>query len=302
MRQTLMLWMYAARPKTLCIGAAPILYGSLLALKRQQFDLTTFLLCLLGALSVQIGTNYCNDYYDFLNKADTLSRKGNQKVLSLGLLSPHAMKLAFIFAFLIAGLVALFLIKRGGMVIIPIACMCIFFSIAYTAPPYPLAYLGLGDVFVLIFYGPVATLTCFYLHTRSFQWENLLIGFIPGILGLAPLIMNNIRDLEQDRIALKKTLIVRFGETFGKVYFLFTILVCLQAPYLQSFLFDKNPYVFLTSIAYIPLCKQLPLLFSYQDKHKLHHLFIASAKTVPLYILMYGLSELVFYASKNFFT
>jgi 1,4-dihydroxy-2-naphthoate octaprenyltransferase len=301
MRQILILWINAARPKTLCIGAAPILFGSLLALKRQQFDLTTFLLCLLGALSIQIGTNYCNDYYDFLYKADTLSRKGNQKVLSQGLLSPHAMKLAFIFAFFIAGLIAVFLIKRGGIVIVPIACMCIFFSIAYTAPPYPLAYLGLGDLFVLIFYGPVATLTCFYLHTRSFQWENLLIGFIPGILGLGPLIMNNLRDIHQDRIALKKTLIVRFGETFGKVYFLLTIFASLLATYLQSFFFDKNPYVFLTCIAYIPLCKQLPLLFSYQDKSELHHLFIASAKTVPLYIIMYGLSELVFYASKHLF-
>jgi 1,4-dihydroxy-2-naphthoate octaprenyltransferase len=293
--------MYATRPKTLCIGVAPIVFGSLLALKRQQFDLITFLLCLLGALSIQIGTNYCNDYYDFLYKADTLSRKGNQKVLSQGLVSPQAMKLAFIFAFLLAGFITAFLIKRGGIVIIPIACMCIFFSIAYTAPPYPLAYLGLGDIFVLIFYGPVATLTCYYLHTRSFQWENLLIGFIPGILGLGPLIMNNLRDLEEDKIVLKKTLIVRFGETFGKVYFLSTVFASLLATYLHTFLFDKNLYVLLTCIAYIPLCKQLPVLFSYKDKRELHHLFLASAKTVPLYILIYGLSELIYYASTHFF-
>lgn len=295
------LWIYAARPKTLFIGAAPIIFGSLLAFKHSTFDLQTFILCLLGSLLIQIGTNYSNDYYDFLNKADTSLRKGNIKVLEQGLLSLGSMKNAFIACFFLAGAVAISLLQRGGLPILAIACVCIVFSISYTAPPFPLAYLGLGDLFVVVFYGPIATLTCFYLHAHFLTLENAFIGVIPGVLGLGPLIMNNIRDLDQDRIANKKTLIVRWGDVFGKYYFFSILGLGMVLPYVHSLLFDKNPFVFLTTLAYVPVLKNLPLLSNFTDRQQLHQLFIASAKIVPLYTLLYVLSELLFYVTRPLF-
>lgn len=301
MLQSLRLWVYAARPKTLFIGSAPILFGSLLAIKHSQFHLPTFFLCLIGALSIQIGTNYCNDYFDYINKADTFSRKGNKKVLEQGCVSPKTMKKAFLFSFLVSGFTTVFLLPRGGLVLLFIASMCIFFSIAYTAPPFPLAYLGLGDVFVLVFYGPITTLTCFYLHSHSFFLENILLSLIPGVLGLGPLIMNNLRDLEQDRQVDKKTLIVRFGDSFGKYYFLITLLIGSTIPYIHSFFFEKNPFIFLTTLSYIPVIKKLPVLFNYKDRNELQNLFIASAKTVPLYTIFYLISEGIFYVTRSLF-
>lgn len=295
-------WIYAARPKTLCIGLMPILLGSFLAMKLSLLHMPTLFLCILGALTIQIGTNYCNDYFDYINCADTSCRQGNKKVIEQGLISADAMKKAFIASFLLAAIVACFLVQRGGFSILIIACICILFSIAYTAPPFPLAYLGLGDVFVLIFYGPIATMTCFYLHTHQLDWHHLIVGCMPGVLGLGPLIMNNLRDVDQDRAANKKTLIVRLGESFGQRYFLCTVALGICLPYIQSIIFDKNPFVICTSFAFIPLLKNLPLLFSVRDKHKMHQLFIVSAKTVPLFTLCYALSELLFYVSKAFFT
>jgi 1,4-dihydroxy-2-naphthoate octaprenyltransferase len=291
-------WLYAARPKTLFIGAAPILFGSLLALKQSTLDLQTFLLCLIGAIAIQIGTNYSNDYYDFLNKADTCQRQGSEKVLEQGLVSPFSMQRAFMYAFFLAVCITLCLINKGGLPFLIIAFFCIFFSIAYTAPPFPLAYLGLGDVFVLIFYGPVATLTCFYLHSHSFCFDHILTGLMPGFLGLGPLIINNIRDVEQDRLANKKTLIVRCGDLFGRYYFMLVLSIGIVLPYAQAFLYDKNPFVFLTTLAYLPVFKNIHLLSNCENRSELQHLFLATAKAVPLFTVLYFLSELLFYVSK----
>lgn len=301
MHSSLYIWMYAARPKTLFIGAFPILLGSLLAFRQDSFSSFILIMCFIGALSIQIGTNYSNDYFDFVKQADNASRKGSYKVLERGLVSLQAMKTAFIICFIIAGIITSFLIQQGGWIILAVSLLCIFLSIAYTAPPLPLAYLGLGDVFVLVFYGPVATLTTYYLHTHTFNPSVLLIAFLPGILGLGPLIMNNLRDVEQDAKVNKRTLIVRWGERFGRNYFLMIMLLALILPYIDAALFSKNPFIVLTSFAFLPLKNTIYRLFSHDDKKELQPLFIASAQIIPLFTLLFALSELAFYVFKSLF-
>ena len=301
MHSSLLIWIYAARPKTLFIGAFPILLGSLLAFKQDSFNAFTLILCLIGALSIQIGTNYSNDYFDFIKQADNASRKGSYKVLEQGLVSLQAMKKAFISSFVIAGIVTTLLIQQGGVIILAVSLLCILLSIAYTAPPFPLAYLGLGDVFVLFFYGPVATLTTYYLHTHTLDPRTLLIAFLPGLLGLGPLVMNNLRDVEQDAKVNKRTLIVRFGERFGRNYFVIIMFFSFILPYIHALVFSKNPFIFLTSFAFLPLKNTLTLLFSHHDKKELQALFISSARIIPLFTLLFALSELALYVFKSLF-
>lgn len=287
------LWIYAARPKTLFIGASPIFIGTCMAIKESYFDLATFLWTLLGALMIQIGTNYSNDYFDFLKGADTCNRKGLKKVLPQGLITPKAMKLAFIFCFSIAALCSYVLMQRGGVLLIIVGAICILFSILYTAPPFPLAYLGLGDIFVLVFYGPVATCCCYYLQTLHFSYEVLLASLAPGLLGLGPLNINNLRDYHEDLAAGKKTLIVRFGTTFGKIHFLLALLACFFIPPLLV-LYTKTHLLCLA--ASVSLLTAIPLVktaFFYRDESELNAVFIKTAKLIPIYTLLFCLGYLI---------
>jgi 1,4-dihydroxy-2-naphthoate polyprenyltransferase len=287
------LWVYAARPKTLFIGVSPILIGTCMAIKEKHFNLSIFLWTLLGALMIQIGTNYCNDYFDFLKGADQQNRKGLKKVLPLGLITPQAMKIAFILCFSFAAICTFVLMQRGGLILLLVGAICILFSILYTAPPFPLAYLGLGDLFVLVFYGPVATLFCYYLQTLHFSYPVFLASLAPGLLGLGPLNINNLRDHDEDIAAGKKTLVVRFGVLFGKIHFLLVLLACFCVPPLLVFYTKAHFFCLLGSLA---LLKAIPLIksvFTYEDPAELNSIFIKTAKLIPLYTLLFCLGYLI---------
>lgn len=287
------LWIYAARPKTLFIGAAPILIGTCMAIKEKHFDFAIFLWTLLGALMIQVGTNYSNDYFDFLKGADKKNRKGLKKVLPQGLITPKEMKIAFIFCFSITALCTFVLMQRGGLILLLVGALCILFSILYTAPPFPLAYFGLGDLFVLVFYGPVATLFCYYLQTLHFSYEVLLASLAPGLLGLGPLNINNLRDHDEDLAVGKKTLVVRFGIIFGKIHFLLALLACFFIPPLLVF---QTKAHFLCLGASLSLLRAIPLIktvFSYKDEDALNAVFVKTAKLIPIYTVLFCLGWLV---------
>ena len=202
--QRIRLWIYAARPKTLTVGLAPILIGTSLAASCGKFHLSVFLFTLLGALSIQIGTNYCNDYFDFIKGADTKERKGFQKVLSAGYTTHSSMKAAYLICFIFSLFSSIYLGIRGGFPVFLIGCICIVLSYFYTAGPKPLAYLGLGDIFVFIFYGPVAALTTYYLQTLEVNLGVFIASLAPGFIGVAVLTVNNIRDIQEDQKVFKK--------------------------------------------------------------------------------------------------
>ncbi len=277
-------WTHAARPKTLVAGISPALIGITLAIAEGHFNIILFLLTLLTGLCIQIGTNLCNDYFDFVKGADTSSRKGFMRVTQAGLVTPASMKRAIILAFAIAFGCGCYLIFQGGATIAALLALYILLSVLYTAGPFPLAYLGLGDLLVLLLYGPGAAAITYYLQVGSLSKEILLAGLSPGALSMAILVVNNVRDIDEDRQANKKTLVVRFGRTFGKLEFLFAILLSLF-PLL--FLAPSHPFCALALLILVPAVPLIRSIFRNQDPRQLNPLFAKTAQLLWLYTLLF---------------
>lgn len=283
------LWIYAARPKTLTVGLSPILIGTSLAKQAGFFNLPVFFWTLLGAIMIQVGTNYSNDFFDFKKGADTEHRKGSLKVLQSNLISERAMKLAFILCFAIAGFATLILTKRGGMPLLIVGCLCIFFSLMYTAGPKPLAYLGLGDLFVLVFYGPIATIFTFYLQTLHFNIATLIASLAPGLLGVAVITVNNLRDIDEDKKALKKTLPVRFGKTFAKMHYTCMILLTFFVPIVFVLYTNANHFCLIASLVMLFSIPSVKHVFFYEDPRSLNATLGKTAKLIVPYTLFFCL-------------
>ena len=208
-------WLLAARPKTLPAAVAPVLLGTVMAWEADGFHLWAAVCALGCGLLIQIGTNFCNDYADFVRGADTPERKGPLRVTQAGLISVRAMRMATLVVFALAVVLGSYLIMRGGWVVLAIGLASIAAGVLYTSGRYPLGYLGLGDVLVLIFFGPIAVGGTYYVQALDITTAVVVIGFAPGLLATAILVVNNIRDIDQDRAAGKKTTVVRFGRRFG---------------------------------------------------------------------------------------
>jgi 1,4-dihydroxy-2-naphthoate octaprenyltransferase len=217
------IWVLAARPRTLWAGVAPVVMGVAWALADQAFQWGPALAAAVGAMLIQIGTNFCNDYADFKKGADTSERVGPLRATQAGWVTPRSMLRATVLVFGMAALVGLYLVVRGGWPMFWIALLSIVSGVAYTAGPYALAYRGLGDVFVLIFFGPVAVAGTYYVQALEWSGPVFISGLAPGLLSCAILAVNNLRDVEQDRQAGKRTVAVRFGPGFARAEYV----VCL---------------------------------------------------------------------------
>ena len=208
-------WLWAARPKTLGAAVAPVLVGTGMAVEAGAWHLLSATLALIGAMLIQIGVNYHNDYYDYLQGADTEDRVGPLRVTQAGLVAPETMRRATISVFGLAVVSGVYLIVRGGWPILVVGLASIGAAIWYTAGSYSLAALGLADLFVFVFFGPVAVGGTYYVQALALPPEVLVAGAGPGLLSIGILLVNNVRDVAQDREAGKRTLVVRFGRRFG---------------------------------------------------------------------------------------
>jgi len=224
-------WLLAARPKTLWAAVGPVMLGSALALGDQQFHIGSALAALAGAILLQIGTNFCNDYADFKKGADTDSRVGPARAVASGWITPQQMLFATVLVFFLAAVVCGYLVSRAGWPLVVLGVVSILAGVIYTAGPYPLAYLGLGDLFVFIFFGPVAVLGTYYVQALEFSSIALYAGIGPGLLSVAILTVNNLRDIESDALAGKKTLAVRFGQKFARAEYVACILIAAALPF-----------------------------------------------------------------------
>lgn len=219
-RNALKHWILAARPKTLVAGVSPVLIGASFAARTQPISYGDFALCLFFSVLIQIGTNWANDYFDFMKGADTATRKGPARAVQSGWIAPLAMRNGAFFAFGLAILCALPLLLRLGVAYLPLALLCPILGTLYTGGKRPLGYLGLGDLLVFVFYGPVATCcTALVLHP-VFSTQLFLASLAPGLLSCALLTVNNLRDWEEDRKCGKMTLVARFGPVFGKAQYI----------------------------------------------------------------------------------
>jgi 1,4-dihydroxy-2-naphthoate octaprenyltransferase len=223
-------WLLAARPKTLLAALSPVAIGTQMALVDGEFHLLALLTTLLCAISIQIGTNFSNDYYDFHQGADTESRKGPARAVQSGLISSRAMLIATIIAFTFAGGSAWLLYLRAGWPFLLLGALSIVLGIAYTAGRFSLAYLGIADPFVLIFFGPVAVAGTQYIQSLQFDGSTILAGLGPGLISTGLLVVNNLRDIDEDRGANKRTLAVRFGARFSRYQYAICIVFAAIVP------------------------------------------------------------------------
>jgi 1,4-dihydroxy-2-naphthoate octaprenyltransferase len=277
-------WTHAVRPKTLVAGISPALFGVTLAISQGHFNLTVFLMTLLTGICIQIGTNLSNDYFDFIKGADTQDRKGFMRVTQAGLVTSVAMKRAIAATFFLAFISGCYLIWHGGMMIALMLALYIILSLLYTAGPFPLAYLGLGDVLVLLLYGPAAVVITYYLQTSSLSYEAFIIGLSPGALSMAILAVNNVRDIEEDRIAGKKTLPVRFGKTFGKCQYIFSIFLAL-AP--LPIFYSSHPFASLAFLILLPALPLMRAMINNQNPLLLNQLFGKTGQLLWIFTLLF---------------
>lgn len=272
------IWLEASRPKTLIASISPALLGTMLAWKNGSFSFFTFLFTLLTGVAIQVGTNFANDYFDFLKGSDTSDRKGPRRVTQAGLVSLPVMKRAIFIAFAAAAIFSSYLAFKGGPVISLLAILYITLSLAYTAGPMPLAYLGLGDFFVLFFYGPIATLITYYLQIQTIPLHVAILGFCPGLISTAILTGNNLRDVNEDRRCNKKTLTVRFGENFGRIEYTLCLIMGCVLPCFYGY--------YLPLLVLIPAMIPIKAFWTVQDKKLLNVPFAQTGKLLLLFTVL----------------
>jgi len=237
-------WLMAIRPQTLPAGAAPVVVGTGLAVRNGVFSLFPAVAALVGALLIQIGTNLTNDYYDAVKGADTDEREGFTRVTQASLVEPEKVKLGAAAAFGLAVLVGLYITYVGGLPILAVGVVAILSGIAYTAGPYPLGYHGLGDVFVFVFFGVVAVTGTYYIQAAAalaaplstsvpsgtVPVEAVVASLTMGGISTDVLVVNNIRDMETDGEAGKRTAAVRFGYGWSRVQYVTLLLLAYLVP------------------------------------------------------------------------
>lgn len=245
-------WLLAIRPKTLPASIAPVLMGTAMAFGDGIHHFPTAVVCLAAALSIQIGTNLANDYYDFKKGADTGERIGPTRVTQAGLISPAAVKLSFTLAFIVFAFACAWLTLHAGWPIAALGILAALSGILYTAGPWPLGYLGLGDLFVFIFFGPVAVAGTYYVQSLEMNTAVILAGLAPGFISVAILTVNNLRDIESDRKCGKYTLPVRWGRSFALSEYLFCIFAASLIPVFM--------YVFIQDHVAVLMCAGISML------------------------------------------
>ena len=223
-----------------------------MAFEAEKGHLFSALAALLGALLIQIGTNLSNDYFDFVKGADTEERLGPARATQAGWIRPEIILRSSLLVFAAAVIIGIFLVLRGGWPIVLIGIASVICGILYTGGPYPLAYLGLGEVFVVIFFGPVATLGTYYVQALEFSKEVFIAGLAPGLLSTALIAVNNLRDIPTDIKARKKTLAVRFGYRFARIEYTLCILGGLFIPLFLVVMLKDHWFSLIASFALIP--------------------------------------------------
>jgi 1,4-dihydroxy-2-naphthoate octaprenyltransferase len=227
-------WLLAVRPRTLPAATAPVVVGSGVACLQNQFELLPALAALVGALLLQIGANLANDVFDYHKGADTAQRLGPTRVTQAGLLTPQQVFIGMWVTFGLASLAGVYLAWAAGWPVIAMGIASILAAIAYTGGPYPLGYNGLGEVFVFIFFGPVAVLGTYYVQALSISPLAIWSSIPVGLLITAILVVNNLRDIATDQAAGKHTLAVRLGARATRLEYLVLVSIAYLLPAILS--------------------------------------------------------------------
>jgi 1,4-dihydroxy-2-naphthoate octaprenyltransferase len=281
-------WLLASRPKTLLASVVPVIVGSALAIGESKFVLLYSVIALLCSTLIQTGTNFVNDLYDFLSGADNEDRKGPTRVLASGYISVKEMKIGSVLVFLLAFLLGLYLVYVGGKVVLIIGVLSIIAGIAYTAGPFPLAYNGLGDVFVFLFFGIVGTAGTYYVQTQNFSLLSLLASIPVGALITNILVVNNYRDIEEDRAANKHTLAVLLGKNFTRFQYIFLLVISFLIPLFLFLEFSFSYWVFLPYLT-LPIAFNLVKMLFTLKGLELNKTLEISAKLSAIFGILFSI-------------
>jgi 1,4-dihydroxy-2-naphthoate octaprenyltransferase len=285
-------WALAARPKTLTAAAAPVAVGVGVAALHDVVSPLPALGALVGALLIQIATNLANDYYDWVRGGDTHERVGPLRVTQAGLLAPGTVYRGMLAVMAAALLVGVYLVWAGGWPVLVLGLASLACAVLYTGGPWPLAYHGLGDAFVFVFFGLVAVGGTVWVQARAWPADALLAGVAMGALTTAILVVNNLRDIPTDAKAGKRTLAVRLGVAGTRVEYLLLLGVALAVPPVGLAWLDW-PRAALAALAVVPLCiGPVRRVLAFQDPRELFPALGETSRVVALYgaLLALGLA------------
>ncbi|MCZ7602171.1 MAG: 1,4-dihydroxy-2-naphthoate polyprenyltransferase [Melioribacteraceae bacterium] len=285
-------WLLASRPKTLPAAVMPVFVGTSIAIHDGLFNPIAAIVALLCSLLIQIGTNFVNDLHDYLKGSDKKDRLGPVRVLVSGLISENEMRIGIAVVFSTAFILGMYLVYLAGWFIFIIGVLSLIAGYAYTAGPYPLAYNGLGDIFVFIFFGFVGTIGTYYVQAQEITmlvfWSSIPVGaLITNIL-----VVNNYRDLEEDKIAGKNTLAVKFGSTFAKMQYLIFMILSYSILLLVYFTYKQSIYVFLPLLTLPIAIKLVSMIFKLSGKD-LNSTLALTAKLSAVYGILFAVGILL---------
>lgn len=251
-KNSLLKWVAAARPQTLTASLSPVLVACALTWCEGVFKMVPALLCFAVAVLAQVASNFANDYFDFKSGVDTAERQGPDRAVAQGWVTPSEMWRAAIVTLILACLCGCMLLFYAGWELIPVGIAIAVCVVAYSAGPFPLAYNGLGDVCVVLFYGIIPLCFTYYVQAGCFSMLAFLLSLSLGLLSTNILIVNNYRDCEQDKAFRKRTTIVLFGRTFAKVFYLVNCVIAFLL--VTPLLFEAPRWMLLVFAAFFALC------------------------------------------------
>lgn len=281
-------WIAASRPKTLPAALSPVLIGTSMAFSDDSLHILSAALCAISAGFIQVATNFHNDVADFEKGGDTPDRKGPLRVTAAGLVSPSTMKRATAGAFAVAVLAGAYLMVRGGWPIVVIGVLSILFGILYTGGRRSLASLGLADLFVFIFFGPVAVAGTYYVQTLTVNASVIIAGLAPGALSVAILLVNNTRDVDEDARSGKRTLIVRLGRDWGARLYALCLGLAAAVPTVLALMQPSRSMVLVALLAIPVGIHVLRRLGSETDGAKFNQFLARTAQVLLLYSVLFS--------------
>ena len=242
-------WWSAVRPATLVASVAPVLAGTAVAIHEGGIRPAAGFAALLVAVAMQIGVNFANDYSDFVRGADTPRRMGPVRAAASGVVAPEQVRLAALVAFGVAGIAGLVLSLATDWRLLALGAACLLAGWLYTGGPRPYGYLGLGELFVFVFFGLVATCGTVYVEALRVTPLALLAGCGIGFLATAILVLNNLRDIETDAAAGKRTLATRIGRDRTLIFLVVIVIAAFTVPILMSIFGFASAIVLLVLLA-----------------------------------------------------